>query len=115
MKKIALREGKCALHAEMKRRLKILGVKLDLRLTSAWRAIVKELISEIAAFSSATASNEQCKEAQIKVGSRVWWVNAPAFVELWGALLMFSISGEMAELELLEKPIALNELELSPA
>jgi hypothetical protein len=115
IKKIALREGKCADSAQMKKRLKLLGVKLDLRLTSAWIAIVKELVSEIAALANVTASKEANQKAQIEVGSKVWWVNAPAFVESWGALLVLKISGEMAQLELLQRLIPLNELALSPA
>lgn len=45
---IALRDCKCANTAEVKRRLKLLGIKLDLRLTSAWIALVWELQHAIA-------------------------------------------------------------------
>lgn len=43
IKAIALRDCKCRDSAEMKRRLRKIGVLLDLRLTAAWVAIVEEL------------------------------------------------------------------------
>ena len=43
----ALRRSGCSNTAEIKKCLKILGKKLDLRLTSAWVAIIKELAEAI--------------------------------------------------------------------
>lgn len=43
----ALRRSGCSNTAEIKKYLKILGKKLDLRLTSAWLAIYKELAEAI--------------------------------------------------------------------
>lgn len=43
IKAIALRDCKCSNSAEMKRRLRKLGISLDLRLSAAWLAIVDEL------------------------------------------------------------------------
>jgi hypothetical protein len=117
IKLIALREGKCADSAQMKRRLKLLGIKLDLRLTSAWIAIVRELLSEIAALATPSIKPEEfspASEAKIAVGARVWWVKAPAFIESWGALEVLKISGEMVDLELVERLVPLAELTLSP-
>jgi hypothetical protein len=101
MKKIALRDGKCADSAEMKRRLKLLGISLDLRLTSAWIAIVRELLSEIAALATvitlrpATGRNpastpnieprydsSQAEFAQIEVGDRTLG-SAARIKDLW--------------------------------
>lgn len=43
IKRIGLRDCKCRDAKEMKQRLRHLGIKLDLRLTSAWMAITWEL------------------------------------------------------------------------
>lgn len=43
IKAIALRDCKCSNSVEMKRRLRKLGISLDLRLSAAWLAIVNEL------------------------------------------------------------------------
>lgn len=105
-----LKNCQCADSAEMKRRLKLLGIKLDLRLTTAWIAIERELFEEIAALAI-----ECVTRAKIVKGDRVWWKNAPAFVESWGALEVLKICGEMADLELLEPLVPLDELELAVA
>jgi hypothetical protein len=109
----------------MKKRLKLLGIKLDLRLTSAWIAIVRELLSEIAALATAlitlTPSIKPRYESsiaeftQISVGDKVKWLAAPAFVESWGALEVLKICGEMADLELVERLVPLAELALAQA
>ena len=49
IKVIALRDCKCSDAAEMKRRLRILGVSLDLRYTSSWIAIAWELQNHLVA------------------------------------------------------------------
>jgi hypothetical protein len=120
-KKSALQKCRCVDTAEVKRKLKLLGVKLDLRLTTAWIAIEKELSEEIAALAifpleeTSNRARELDRSSSIKVGERVFWKNAPAFVELWGALEVLAISGEIAELELLERAIPLSELILAIA
>jgi hypothetical protein len=120
-KKSALQKCRCADTAEIKRKLKLLGVKLDLRLTTAWIAIEKELSEEIAALAmfplgeTSTREGENARSSNIKVGERVFWKNAPAFVESWGALEVLAIKEEMAELELLKRAIPLSELALAIA
>jgi hypothetical protein len=120
-KKSALQKCRCVDTAEVKRKLKLLGIKLDLRLTTAWIAIEKELSEEIAALAmfpleeTSNRARELDRSSNIKVGERVFWKNAPAFVELWGALEVLAISGEIAKLELLERAIPLSELILAIA
>jgi hypothetical protein len=117
IKAIALRECKCADTAEMKRRLKILGVKLDLRLTSAWIAIVWELQNDLLALAEKRLDiedfSEEKKACPIKVGDRVFWKNAPAYIESWGALQVLAIRGDLADLELIERLVPLSELAIA--
>lgn len=63
-KEWALHRSKCADTAEVKKYLKLLGKKLDLRLTSAWVAVNKEFADKI----------KQLKLAEtFIVGSKVEW------------------------------------------
>lgn len=107
-KKKALDKCNCLDTAEMKRRLKLLGIKLDLRLTSAWIAIERELFEEITALAIKSIT-----QSKITKGSRVWWKNAPAFVESWGALEVLKVEGDLVDLELLERLVPLDELTLA--
>ncbi len=52
-KEWALRRSGCSSTAEVKKYLKVLGKKLDLRLTSAWIAVNKEFADEIKQLKSA--------------------------------------------------------------
>lgn len=114
IKEIALRDCKCPDTAEMKRRLKLLGINLDLRLTSAWIAIAWELQERINAIAIVA---KQLLEAEsqptIQVGDRVVWNNAPIYLEQWFPLRVLSIVKEVVQLELWDSPVPVAELEVA--
>lgn len=76
IKAIALRDCKCSGTAEMKRRLRILGISLDLRLTAAWIAIGWELqdrIKAILPLKLVLPTNEELLELAVSKGAIADW------------------------------------------
>lgn len=83
IKRSALRECKCRDTKEMKQRLSQLGIKLDLRLTSAWIAIAWELqpvIEKLAAASCQTVVIEQPSLPAKKILSPITDRHPPVFL-----------------------------------
>lgn len=77
IKMIALRDCKCSDTTEMKRRLKILGINLDLRLTAAWIAIAWELQHQIKAVPPLVPelpSNEKLLELAVSLCVIAKWI-----------------------------------------
>ena len=85
IKSWALCRSGCSDTAEIKKYLKILRKKLDLRLTSAWVAVNKEFAELI----------KQLKNAEIfKVGTRVEWIGykpMEAYICAWFPLVITAI------------------------
>lgn len=101
LRKMALAKCKCSSTAEIKRRLKILGVSLDLRLSSAWRAIIWNLAKFVAALA-------------IAPGAKVVWQNAPAYFEThWAEPTVCSVSGTQVMLEMWYAPVSIFELNVA--
>lgn len=62
IKRIALRECECKDTSEMKRRLRVLNIKADLRYTATWIAIAWELQPLIASLSEQDPADRSCHE-----------------------------------------------------
>lgn len=76
IKRIALRDCKCVDTSEIKRRLKLLGVKLDLRLTSAWIALAWELqhaLAVIPPLKTVMLTNTERLEQAVENGVLAAW------------------------------------------
>lgn len=76
IKAIALRDCRCADTTEMKQRLQMLGIHLDLRYTSSWVAIVWELQDQIRVIPPAQPvilTSEQMLEKARKKGAIAAW------------------------------------------
>lgn len=72
IKAIALRETRCHDAAEMKQRLKKLGINLDLRLTAAWIAIAWELKERIAKLWESPSPAQLLQAARLD-GTVAYW------------------------------------------
>lgn len=103
-KEWALRRSRCADTAEVKKYLKILGKKLDLRLTSAWVAVNKEFADSI----------KQLKLAEtFSVGDKVEWTGyrpIDAHICAWFPLVITAIIDGKAQLDIWANPVPLDEL-----
>lgn len=102
----ALKRSGCRDTAEIKKYLKILGKKLDLRLTSAWIAIIKELANLIADLVSILTTTPS-------LGDRVRWTGyqpMQAYITQWEPFQIVSINQGMAKLDLLSFLVSLEEL-----
>ena len=112
LKQIAFNEYGCTSTAQIKRYLKFLKTRLDLRLTAAWQALVFELRNRILAIKEILDSQDQAGPS-FKVGDSVFWKNAPLYLHCWwGPLKIMSIANEKAQLELWDgKPVPLRELQ----
>ena len=111
LKKEAFLKYSCASTSDIKKYLKVLGIKLDLRLTAAWKAIVRELESQIKA---AKAIVDALQRPQIKVGDRVIWdyPTGWGYIEKWFPLVVTKVNGNEAYLDILDRPVSVSELEL---
>ena len=100
----ALRRSGCVNTAEVKKYLKILGHKLDLRLTSAWVAVNKEFADAI----------KQIKLAEtFSVGDKVEWTGyrpIDAHICTWFPLVITAIVDGKAQLDMWANPVPLDEL-----
>ena len=88
----------CSSSAEIKKYLQALGIKLDLRLTAAWVAIVFELRNRI---KDIKKKLEVVEQLQLKPGDRVIWDKAPAYIySCWGGwMAIWKIENGLALLE----------------
>lgn len=103
----ALKRSGCRDTAEVKKYLKILGKKLDLRLTSAWIAINKELADLIADLILSTPIPTP------GLGDRVRWTGyqpMQAYITQWEPFQIVSINQGRAKLDLLAFSVPLEEL-----
>jgi hypothetical protein len=111
LKKEAFLKYSCTATSDIKKYLKVLGIKLDLRLTAAWKAIVRELESQIKA---AKAIVDALQTAHIKVGDRVIW-DYPmgwGYIEVHFPLIVMKVEGDMAYLDILDRPVPVSQLQL---
>lgn len=98
--------------ANVKKYLAVLGLNLDLRYTSSWVALYLDLKPQMtAAKAIVEALEEPPVKSKFKVGDPVIWNNAPVYLEAWGALKIEAIASDMAQLELWNRPVPLEELE----
>lgn len=129
LKEIALREYGCKSSADIKKLLLAIRVKLDLRLTSAWDAIVYELRHELLAaraighellaaraiVSALHPIETDSVKSNIKVGDRVnWHYKEPVlcYVEQWMPFTVMSISNGWVQLEMVSRLVRVEELEV---
>lgn len=101
LKRIAFREYGCGSTVHIKCLLQQLGIKLDLRLTSAWDAIVFELRSRL---------KQLC--SPIKPGALVGIKDCPANLYFWMPFKIATITDGMAELEYVASPFPVDRLKL---
>lgn len=108
-KKWAFQRSGCSSTAEIKKYLQVLGQKLDLRLTSAWLAIVRELAIAI--------NNLRSRQsASFKVGDRVRLVEYKptlAYLQQWEPFAIVAIVNGVAKLDLLAFPVPVNDLKVA--
>ncbi len=109
LKALAFTKYGCSCTKDIKQYLKVLGVKLDLRLTSAWLAVVYELHNEIVA---AKAIVDALQPQQIQVGSIVNIIDCPANLYFLSPFVVSSIDKGMAQLDYVATKYPLNRLEL---
>lgn len=108
-KKWAFQRSGCSSTAEIKKYLQVLGQKLDLRLTSAWLAIVRELAIAINSFRSQ-------QRASSKVGDRVRLVQYKptlAYLQQWEPFAIVAIVNGIAQLDLLAFPVPIKDLKVA--
>lgn len=108
-KKWAFERTGCNNTAEIKKYLQLLGKKLDLRLTSAWLAIVRELASLVNNLRSQATT-------LFKVGDRVQFVEYKpnqAYLQQWEPFSVIAIANGIARLDLLAFPVPINELKIA--
>lgn len=109
--------------ANVKKYLKVLGVKLDLRLTSAWDALVFELKPQIdEACLRMNNSSAKCRAAKaivdapepphFQIGDQVNIIDCPANLYFLSPFKIYFIESDMAQLEYVAFPVPLDNLEL---
>lgn len=136
-KRQAMLATQCFSTEEVKYWLKKMGIKLDLRLTSAWVAVWKELSVHIKLLRVSHTDQEpspprllqrRAKDTfghrqhgqtltgytdplSIKVGDRIIWDYPPkmSYIEQWFPLKVFSIEGDQVQLELLSFKVKLTD------
>lgn len=100
----AFRRSGCNNTVEIKKYLKVLGKKLDLRMTSAWIAVNLEFADSI----------KQLKNAEnFKVGTRVEWTGykpIDAHICAWFPLIITAIIDGKAQLDVWSHLVPLEEL-----
>lgn len=104
VKSWALQRSGCADTKEVKKYLKILRKKLDLRLTSAWIAVNNEFADTIKSIK---------EEVKWSVGDAVEWTGykpMQAYICQWFPLRILAIENGKALLELWLQPVPLDEL-----
>lgn len=110
-KEWALRRSGCSNTAEVKKYLKVLGKKLDLRLTSAWIAVNKEFAEEI---KQLTGRMPDLKLADMfSVGDRVTFKEysaRTAYLASWSPFVITELKGGEAFLDIVSFPVALSQL-----
>lgn len=117
-KKWALVASGCFSTKEVKYWLKKLKVGLNLRMTSAWIAIWKELAPNIKSIKQ-TETNVAAMSApttNIKVGDKVEWTGytpMQSYICQWFPLEVLSIDGDMAHLELMSFSVPVSEIVLA--
>jgi len=114
LKAEAFRKYGCSCTPQIKKYLKVVGIKLDLRLTAAWKAIVRELENEIVAAKAIVDALEP-PQTTIKVGSKVEWTGytpRQSYIAQWFPLQVVAIAQNMVQLELLSFPVPVSELVL---
>ena len=113
LREIALEEYRCYTTADVKRLLRILGVNLDLRLSSAWDAVVFELRPWLLAIRQTIEIDPP--PPRIKVGDYVIWENAPTYLHAcWNSLQVLDLIGDRAVLEMWSgDPVAIDELAIA--
>jgi len=111
LKAEAFQKYGCSCTKDIKQYLKVLGVKLDLRLTSAWLAVVYELHNEIVAAKAIVDALQPVPT--IKVGDRVNIIDCPANLYFLAPFVVDSIEKGMAQLEYVATQFALSQLELA--
>lgn len=112
IKRAALRDIGCSSSAEMKKYLQASGIKLDLRLTAAWVAIVFELRDRIKAVKE---EFELRSQPPFKSGDRVIW-DYPmgwGYIEVHFPLVVTKVVGDIAYLDLLAIPVPVRELSIA--
>ena len=111
IKRAALRDIGCSSSGEIKKYLQALRIKLDLRLTAAWVAIVFELRNQI---KDVKEKLEVVNVPLFKPGDRVIWNNAPAYIHsCWEWLPIWKIENGLVWLEgWAGDPIPVSELQI---
>lgn len=118
----ALLKCGCKSSAEIKRCLKALKLKIDLRYTCSWGAIAKELHSAIAAVKRiidlTEGKDNKPPLPEIKVGDRVRWnYQEPmlCYLEQWFPVEVLLIVNGEAQLELFSRLVPVSQLTLVTA
>lgn len=99
LKNIALDEYGCTSTAQIKKLLQKLGIRLDLRLSSAWNAIVWELRSQLLEVSG-----------QGWVGKRVEIIDCPGNIEPFAPFTVSAVKDGMARLDYIAPLIPVDRL-----
>lgn len=101
LKRIAFKQYSCSSTNQIKQLLQQLGVKLDLRLTSAWDALVFELRSRLL---------ELC--SPIKPGMLVEIIDCPGNLYFLSPFKVYTVEADMAQLEYVASSFPLHRLQL---
>ena len=101
LKRIAFKEYGCSSTSQIKQLLQQLGVKLDLRYTSAWEALVFELRSRLL---------ELC--SPIKPGMLVEIIDCPANLYFLSPFRVYKVEADLAQLEYVAPFFSLDRLQL---
>lgn len=114
LKEIAFHYYKVKTASQIKAYLKRLRVKLDLRLTAAWDAVVFELRALILDL-IAQDNNKTGNTSKFKPGDRVIW-DYPVgwgYYEQWFPLTVREVCGDMVYLDYKESPVSISTLTLA--
>lgn len=100
--------------AQIKKFLKLLGVKLDLRLTAAWDAVVFELRKSILGIIE-THLTPVVDVPCIGVGAKVNWDYPMGWghCDRWQPFTVQSIVGDMVQLDILDRLVPLSSVSLA--
>jgi hypothetical protein len=131
LKAEAFQKYGCSCTADVKKYLKVLKIKLDLRLTAAWKAIVRELHNEIVAAKAIVNALEPpaiqvaksggndrvgvppTRPQLFKKGDRVNIIDCPPNLYFLSPFVVSSIDKGMAQLDYVATHFALERLELA--
>lgn len=117
IKEIAFKECGWENSANVKKYLKVLGWKIDLRLTISWVTLVYELKHHVDAAKTIVDTQQptvvKTDNHQFKVGDKVLWASCLSSLECMSPFTVRAVEKDCAYLDWVGTPVPLSELSIA--